>query len=505
MSGARRVPSRRRRRLGGAQPRRRTAQVHRPGVRLPGRAGARLRRAGLAVRPARRCHGASWARPRAGDPREGAGNASRGVSRRRPHVARRRTRGRASVPPHGRPQLSSPLDAYFEAMSGITTTGATVLTDIEALPKSVLMWRQFSQWLGGMGIIVLALAVLPRLRVGGRQLMESELPGPEVENLATSIRQTAQRLWLLYVALTALEALALAVVGWAGLDGRMDLFEAVAHAFTTLPTGGFSTQARSIEAFAAVTQWVIALFMLLAGVNFALTYRAIRRRTNPLRDEELRLYLVLLAIATLLVFWKLVERGIFESGEAARHAVFQVVSMMTTTGYASTDFAVWPIFAAMILVGLMFVGGSAGSTAGALKVVRSLVLVRLLRRELDQTVHREAVVPVRFNRAVLDERVVRGVAAFVLLYVLVFALGALALVVAEAIGTARPDLTWPEGISAAATTLGNVGPGLGFLGPMGSFDPFTGASKAVMIVLMWMGRLELIPVVILFTKSYWRA
>ena len=403
------------------------------------------------------------------------------------------------------PQLASPIDAYFESMSGMTTTGASVLTDIEALSHSLAMWRQFSQWLGGMGIIVLALAVLPRLRVGGRQLLESELPGPEVETLATRIRDTARRLWILYLGLTVLLALVLAVLGWTRIDPEMSLFEAVAHAFATLPTGGFSTEARSIEAFGATTQWVIAVFMLVAGANFALTYRALRGRGHPGRDEEFRLYLFLFALASLVLIVKLVSRGIYEGEEVLRHAVFQAASIMTTTGFASADFNEWPIFAAMVLVGLMFIGGSAGSTAGAIKVVRLLVLARVLRRELDQTVHREAVVPLRFNGSVLDERTVRGVTAFVLLYVVVFVLGTLGLVITEAIHTERVDLTWPEAISAAATTLGNVGPGLGFLGPMGSFESFSGVSKGIMIVLMWAGRLELLPVVVLFTRNYWRA
>ena len=405
----------------------------------------------------------------------------------------------------GGPQLSSPLNAYFEAMSGMTTTGASILTDIEALDRSMLMWRQFSQWLGGMGIIVLALAILPRLRVGGRQLIESELPGPEVEKLAMSIRGTAQRLWALYVGLTALEALVLATLGWTGADPKMGLFEAVAHAFTTMPTGGFSTEARSIEAFAAASQWVIALFMVLAGVNFALMYRAIRRRGRPFRDEELRAYLILLFLAAGILLAKLAGRGVYEGEEAVRQAFFQAASMLTTTGYASADFNEWPIFAAMILVVLMVIGGSAGSTSGAIKVVRLLLLGRLLRRELDQAVHLEAVLTVRFNRAVVDERTVRGIAAFILLYGVVFLLGALGLVISEAVNQSRPDLTWPEGISAAATTLGNVGPGLGFFGPMGSFESFSDASKGIMIALMWVGRLELVPVVVLFTRSYWRA
>ena len=351
----------------------------------------------------------------------------------------------------GGPQLSSPLNAYFEAMSGMTTTGASILTDIEALDRSMLMWRQFSQWLGGMGIIVLA------------------------------------------------------TLGWTGADPKMGLFEAVAHAFTTMPTGGFSTEARSIEAFAAASQWVIALFMVLAGVNFALTYRAIRRRGRPFRDEELRAYLILLFLAAGILLAKLAGRGVYEGEEAVRQAFFQAASMLTTTGYASADFNEWPIFAAMILVVLMVIGGSAGSTSGAIKVVRLLLLGRLLRRELDQAVHREAVLTVRFNRAVVDERTVRGIAAFILLYGVVFLLGALGLVISEAVNQSRPDLTWPEGISAAATTLGNVGPGLGFFGPMGSFESFSDASKGIMIALMWVGRLELVPVVVLFTRSYWRA
>lgn len=404
----------------------------------------------------------------------------------------------------GEPQLSNLLDAYFEAMSGMTTTGASVLTDVEGLDRSLLMWRQFSQWIGGMGIIVLALAVLPRLRVGGRQLLESELPGPEVERLTASIRTVARRLWGLYVALTGVLVLALAVVGWTGADPLMTFYDAVAHAFTTMPTGGFGTKARSFEEFAPLTQWIVAVFMILAGANFALIYAAVRRLGHPSRDEEFRLYLILLLVASAALFAKLAGRGVYEGEEAVRHAVFQAASMMTTTGYASVDFNLWPIFATMILVALMFLGGSAGSTAGAIKIVRVLVLAKILRRDLDQTVHREAVVPLRLNGLAVDERTVRGIGAFVLLYLVVFVVGTLALVISEALNPARADLTWAEGISASATTLGNVGPGLGSLGPMGSYAGLAESSKAILIVLMWMGRLELLPVLLMFTRSYWR-
>jgi trk system potassium uptake protein len=405
-------------------------------------------------------------------------------------------------------QLARPLDAYFEAMSGMTTTGASVLTDVSQLDRSVLMWRQFSQWLGGMGIIVLALAVLPRLRVGGRQLLESELPGPEFEALTASIRDTARRLWLLYVALTALLVLCLATLGWTGVDDRMGLFEAVAHAFTTMPTGGFGTEPRSIEPFAPASQWVIALFMVVAGANFALLYRAlVRHRPRALgRDEEFRLYLILLALGAAALIAILWDAGIQEREAALRHGVFQVVSMMTTTGYASTDFNEWLAIApaaAMLLVALMFPGGSAGSTAGSIKVVRHLVIGRVLRRELDQTVHPEYVAPLRVNRVAVDERVVRAVIAFVLLYVGIFVAGAVALLLDA--HRVELELSPFDAIAASATTLGNVGPAFGFAGPMGSFQPFSDVSKGIMIVLMWIGRLEIVPVVALLTRAYWRA
>ncbi len=408
----------------------------------------------------------------------------------------------------GNEQLHSPVDAYFEAMSGFTTTGASVLTDIPSLPHSLMMWRQFTQWLGGMGIIVLALAVLPRLRVGGRQLFESEAPGPEIEQLATTMRETARRLWLLYITLTAAEVGVLTAFAWSGVDPTMSFYDAVAHAFSTLPTGGFSTRARSIEEFGAASQWAIAFFMAVAGANFALMYRAFVRRAPRVlpRDEEFRLYVALLALGSIVLAAELANEGLHAGEEAARHAVFQAVSIMTTTGYVSTDFNEWlaaaPL-AAMVVVALMFAGGSAGSTAGSVKVVRHALIGRILRRELDQTVHPELVQPIRYNRAVDAERAVRAAIAFVLLYVGLFALGALAIVVDSA--RADVDVSPIATIAAAAATLGNVGPGVGFAGPMGSFAPFSDVSKAVMIALMWLGRLEIIPVAVLFTRNYWRA
>jgi trk system potassium uptake protein TrkH len=355
-----------------------------------------------------------------------------------------------------------------------------------------------------MGIIVLALAVLPRLRVGGRQLLESEMPGPEIDQLSERMRSTAQRLWLLYVALTALEALALSVLGWLGVDDRMTPYQAIAHAFTTMPTGGFSTQARSIEAFSAASQWVILVFMVIAGTNFALMYRAILRRAPSLvvRDEELRLYLALLTIAGTALIIQIWSYGIAEGEEALRLGLFQVTSIMTTTGYANADWAVWPVLLLLTLFALMFVGGSAGSTSGGIKVVRHLLLGKVLRRELDQTVSPEVILPIRLNRSPVDERTLRAIAAFILLYVGIWALGAVVIAIETAFITLTLPMMDPLLISASA--LGNVGPSFGITGPMGSYAPLGDVSKVTMIGLMWAGRLEILPVVVLLTRHYWR-
>ena len=405
----------------------------------------------------------------------------------------------------GEAQLSRPLDAYFEGMSGFTTTGATVLTDIEALPRSLLLWRQATQWLGGMGIIVLAIAVLPRLRVGGRQLLESELPGHEIESLAARIRDTARRLWILYVGLTVIEVLILLAFGLFGVDELMTPFNAVAHGLTTLPTGGFSPENQGLAEFTAATQWLVIAFMVIAGTNFALTFRALTQRRVQVvaRDEEFRLYIaIILAVATVLVAVLASEDALH--GEAAvRHALFQTVSMMTTTGYASADFIGWPALATMLLIGLMFFGGSGGSTSGSVKVARHLLLGRVLRRDVDRTLHPEVVTHIRLNGRVADERVLRAVESFVLLYIGLFIAGAAIIAVDAAAGGG--DIGLIDAIAASATTLGNVGPGLGFAGPLGSFEPFGDVSTATMVILMWMGRLELIPVLVLFSRHYWRS
>jgi trk system potassium uptake protein TrkH len=404
----------------------------------------------------------------------------------------------------GNPQLDGLVDAYFEGMSGFSTTGGSIVTNVEELPRGLAMWRQFTQWLGGIGIIVLALAVLPRLRVGGRQLLEHEMPGPEIESLSTRIRDTARRVWILYVALTALLFAILLGLGLSGVDEEMTPFQAIAHAFTTIPTAGFSTKSNSMEAFAPATQWVVILFMVLGGINFALMYRALVRRQPrvAVRDEEFRLYLTLLVLGAAVLIAEVWTEDVLPGTEALRAATFTAVSTMTTTGFSVADYNTWPALALMTIVGLMFIGGSAGSTSGSVKVVRHVLLGKILRREIDQTLHPEIVLPVRLNRAVVDERTLRAVSSFILLYIGIFVVGALVL----AIDAARTglELSTIDAVSVSASMLSNVGPAFGIGGPLGSFEPFSDFSTLVMIGLMWLGRLEIIPIVVLLSRHYWR-
>ena len=405
----------------------------------------------------------------------------------------------------GEGTLAHPMNAFFESMSGFTTTGSTVVTDTGELSRSVLMWRQFTQWLGGIGIIVLFLAILPRLRVGGRQIFEHELAGPEVEPLANTIRSSSQRFVVLYVGLCGLQMVVLSLFGWLGLDERMSPYEAVAHGFTTVSTAGFSTQNDSIASFAPATQWLLVVFMVLGGMNFALLFLAIvrGRLRGLLRDDEVRLYVFVLVVGASILLMHLSSRGISGGETAVREAVFQAVSIATTTGYANADYATWGALALVTIVSLMFVGASAGSTGGSVKLVRHVIIGRMLRRELEQTVHPELIAPIRLNGRVIDERTLRAVIVFVLLYVGVLALGTLGLVV----DSARAGVTVEpfEAIAAAASTLGGVGPAVGFAGPLGSYEPFSDLSKGIMILLMWLGRLEIIPIAVLLTRSYWRA
>ncbi|MDA0160219.1 TrkH family potassium uptake protein [Solirubrobacter ginsenosidimutans] len=406
----------------------------------------------------------------------------------------------------GGPQLSRPVDAYFETVSGFTATGATLVPKIEELARSMLFWRQLTHWLGGMGIIVLAVAILPRLRIGGRQLLQSELAGPtEIEQLGDTIRSTARRLWRLYVVLTLIAIAVLMFLSVTNLDDVMTPFDAVGQALSVVALGGFSTRTVSIAAFAPITQYVILAFMVIAGINFLRLYRFfVQRRVDVLvKDEELRLYLALIAIGTTLIAIEVIGSGV-EHGEAGfRHSLFQATAILTTTGFATTDYALWGPLATLTLLLLMFSGASAGSTGGGIKIVRHLLMFRLVKRELEQTVHREVIVPIRVNRRVVDEKALRSAIVFVLLYLLTFAVGALGLVADSR--RAGEELSAFDAFGAAAACLGNVGPAFGFAGPYGSFAPFSDLSTWICTVLMWLGRVEIIPVAVVLTRAYWRA
>jgi trk system potassium uptake protein TrkH len=380
-------------------------------------------------------------------------------------------------------------DAFFEAMSGFTTTGATVMTDIEVHPPGILLWRSFTQWLGGMGIIVLSLAVLPALGVGAVHLFRAEVPGPTHDRLVPRVRETAKLLWLVYIILSAAEVLLLRL-------GGMDLLEAVHHTFTTMATGGFSVKNASIAAYPSpFLQWVITAFMFIAGANFVLHFHALRGNLlSYWRDPEFRFYTAVALTATALAAW---ATGGGERGPEAtfRGAAFNVVSILTTTGYVTADYERWPAFAQLLLLFLMFVGGCAGSTGGAMKNVRVLLLFKNAHRELHKLVHPKAVRLVRLGGRVVPEEVLHSVQAFALFYVLVFVLAAAAM---TALGF---DLVSAAG--AVATTLGNVGPGLGSVGPTDHYAgvPFLG--KWILAACMLVGRLELYTVLILFLPDFW--
>ena len=383
-----------------------------------------------------------------------------------------------------------PIDALFEAMSGITATGATVLTDFDRFGRAFFFWRALTMWLGGLGVIALFIAVLPRLAIGGRQLFFAEAAGPTDEKLTPQLRQTALALWKLYAALTVALIAAFAAAG-------MPLFDAVCNSFSTLSAGGFSPHPASIAGYDSVAvEWITIVFMLIAGANFALQYRALRGvRGSVVHDEELRAYFGVIVIATAAVtFFLMRDGGGF--GDAFRHGTFQVVSVITTTGLASDDFAQWSDQAKMVLFLLMFIGGCAGSASGGPKVVRHVLMARYTLRELTRTLHPRAVLPVKLGGRVVPEAILRDVLVFMLFYLLTFAVSA-----AIIVGLGADLIT---GITAAIAAIGNVGPGFDAVGPMGSYAGLHPISKIVLTLEMWIGRLEVITVLVLFRAEPWR-
>lgn len=395
-------------------------------------------------------------------------------------------------------------NAFFETMSGYTTTGASILSDIESIPKGILLWRSVTHWIGGMGIIVLAIAILPLLGIGGMQLFAAEAPGPGGDKLHPRITDTAKRLWIIYVGYTLAETILLKIAG-------MGFFDAINHSMATLSTGGFSTKNASVAYWNGnpLVQYIIMVFMFLAGSNFVLSYFAVKLKFKKIwQDEEFRLYSLfvigLSLAATLLIYIEAdvsissiahpMVLGTLES--SFRHGLFQVLTIITTTGFVSADYTLWTPLLTIFFFGLMFLGGCAGSTAGGIKVMRHLIMIKNGIMEFKRTLHPRAILPVRYNKKAVPQEIVFNILGFFILYMLSFIVGTL---VFSFLG-----LDFSTALGGAASTLGNVGPALGDLGPVNNYGYLPAAAKWWASFLMLIGRLELFTVLILLTPFFWR-
>ncbi len=384
-------------------------------------------------------------------------------------------------------------DSYFEAMSGFTTTGASVLVEIEKQPAGILFWRDLMHWVGGMGIVVLSLAILPALGAGGMQLYKAEVPGPTADKLVPRLQDTAKRLYVVYAVISAAEVVLL-------LAGGLSLFDSLTHMFGTMGTGGFSPKAASVGHYhSAYVDLVIAAFMFIAGANFALHYSVMARGDvrGLLKDEEFRFYGSVVGFFTLTVAFNLMMQNIYPHFlTALRHALFSVVSIITTTGYVTEDFEKWPAYGHYTLLFLMFVGGCAGSTGGAIKCVRVWMLLKIAANQVFRIVHPKSVRTIRYNGRIVSADVIAGIQSMFTLYMVVFILSSLALA-----WLGHDPLT---AISAIAATLGNVGPGLGTVGPVDNYFHFSLTAKWICTFCMLVGRLEVYSVVVLFFPEFWR-
>ena len=384
--------------------------------------------------------------------------------------------------------MSSVTDAFFETMSGFTTTGATILADVEALPHGVLFWRSLTHWIGGMGIVVLSLAILPFLGVGGMQLFKAEIPGPSIDKLTPRITETAKILWGVYVLFSVVE-IALLVAG------GMSLFDAACHTFGTMATGGFSTRNASVGAYGSTyIEYVIIFFMVLAGTSFSLHYRFLRGDFSAYRrSREFVLFLLIIVVATIVVSVDVMQTE--SVGASLRQGLFQVVSIVTTTGYGTADYEQWSFSSQFVLFCLMFVGGCAGSTGGGMKVMRVYLLTKFVYHEITRLIHPRAVIPVRLGPHVVPREVAANVLGFFIVFVMLFAFGVL---VMSALG-----LDMPTAFGAVAASLGNIGPGLGDVGPTDNYSAFPLGGKWFLAILMLFGRLEIFTILVLFSPSFW--
>ena len=388
--------------------------------------------------------------------------------------------------------IGNVTDAFFETAAGFTTTGASVIPDPGAMSHGILIWRALTQWIGGMGIIVLSIAVLPLLGSGGVELARAESPGPTPDRLTPRFRETAKRLWWVYAGLSSLQVLLL-------IFGDMTLFEAIAHSFTTMSTGGFGTDVGSLGAFSAYSQWIVIVFMVLAGASFALHFRALRDPRVYGHNTELKLYLGILVVASAII--AIGSRG-GPVADMIRDAVFTAVSIVTTTGYATADFGAWVPALQVLVVGLMFVGGMSGSTGGSVKPYRLGVLSGAALSDLRRVIHPRGIFVTRFGKEAIPQDIVESVQTFFLLYMFIFMTGTMLFAVfAQATG-AGFDLV--SSASAVASSLGNVGPGLSSVGPSSNYLAVPALGKWLLSLLMLIGRLEIFPILLLFTRELWR-
>ena len=383
-------------------------------------------------------------------------------------------------------------DSFFESMSGFTTTGATILTDIEALPDSLHLWRALTHWIGGMGIIVLSIAILPLLGIGGMQLFKAEVPGPTADKLTPRVNQTAKILWMVYFSITCLEIILL-------YFGGMSFFDSVCHSFATMATGGFSTQNGSVADYnSPYIDYVITIFMFIAGANFALHYKFfIKKFDIHLKDIEFRTYFYIVMGVALVITFSNLDSGVYESIiDSFRYAIFQSVAIVTTTGFGTADYEQWSFLSQMLIFILMFVGGSAGSTGGGMKVIRVLVVIKQGLLELKKLVHPNAIIPLRVGKRVIPQNVAYSILGFFLLYVLIF--------VFITIVMAAMGLDLLTAFGASASCLGNIGPGLGSVGPTDNYFLIPTAGKWVLSITMLIGRLEIYTVLVILTGSFWK-
>ena len=392
-------------------------------------------------------------------------------------------------------------DAWFESMSGVTTTGATIIGNpntlphlpngIESLNHGVLYWRSFIQWIGGMGIIVFTIAILPLLGVGGVQLFKAEVPGPVSDKIRPRVKETAKILWMVYVGLTAAEAILLSISG-------MSWFDAICHAFTTMPTGGFSTQNASIAAYTnPAIHYIIILFMFIAGVNFSLHFRSLTGNIKIcFKDPEFLAYIGITFAATLFIFLNIASAQGEWTHDNFLSSLFQSVSILTTTGYSSADYEIWPFFSQYLILILMFIGGMGGSTGGGMKVARIIVLVKYAATETRRMVHSRAIIPIRIGDRYIGEDVVRNTLGFFLFYMSIFGITALILT------TLNLDIE--SAIGAAASAIGNIGPGLGAFGPTDNYALLHPMGKWMLTFCMLLGRLEIFTIMVLFSRAFWK-